>query len=306
MTELLKRMADIFDRTLWKNSANWSLGFILIPHYALLWDCNRVKNLNRWAMIKRLLSVIRHFGILVQRVNMTTIVAPPVELSNEVMRLVSEVETRAYSSSSKQRLYATALACQYAIQNEVQGDFVECGTWRGGHAIIARGVFDSYGNNRKVWIFDTFSGMSSPSEFDLDLNGKSAATEFVKYAENMPEDENDWRHAGIVEVKKNFTSLGLEIDTVKFVQGMVEKTLLSNHLPGSIAVLRLDTDWYESTKIELEVLYPLLSPGGVLIIDDYGHWKGCRKAVDEYFVDVQRPFLQYIDYTCRSGVKQGS
>lgn len=255
-------------------------------------------------MIKRLLSLFMRFGILVQRVNQTTIVAPPVELSKEAIGIVSEVETRAYSSSSKQRLYATALACQYAIQNEIKGDFVECGTWRGGHAIIAKAIFDSYDSERKVWIFDTFSGMSSPSEFDLDLNGKSAKIEFNKYAENMPKDQNLWRHSGIVEVKKNFESLGLEIDTVEFIQGMVEDTLLSNHLPGSIAVLRLDTDWYESTKIELEVLYPLLSPGGVLIIDDYGHWKGCRKAVDEYFECIDRPFLHYIDYTCRSGIKQ--
>lgn len=90
--------------------------------------------------------------------------------------------------------------------------------------------------------------------------------------------------------------------------GDVEQTLLdeSNH-PARISLLRLDTDWYHSTRVELEQLYPLLSPGGVLIIDDYGHWEGCRKAVDEYFAANRiRMFLQRIDYTGRLGIKQES
>jgi hypothetical protein len=73
-------------------------------------------------------------------------------------------------------------------------------------------------------------------------------------------------------------------------------------LPEKISILRLDTDWYESTKIELEILYPLLEPGGVLIVDDYGHFEGAKKAVDEYFCD-SKPWMQYVDYSCRLIIK---
>jgi predicted O-methyltransferase YrrM len=92
--------------------------------------------------------------------------------------------------------------------------------------------------------------------------------------------------------------------SVRFVEGDVVQSLkIESNLPESISVLRLDTDWYESTRAELEVLYPRLSPGGVLIIDDYGHWGGAKKAVDEYFRGRPKPLLQYTDYTGRMGVK---
>jgi O-methyltransferase len=105
-------------------------------------------------------------------------------------------------------------------------------------------------------------------------------------------------------VKANFANAGLLAEGVKFVKGDVAQTLAEpNELPAVISVLRLDTDWYESTRAELESLYPRLSRGGVLIIDDYGHWGGARKAVDEYFSQRDRPFFQYIDQTARSGVK---
>jgi O-methyltransferase len=94
-------------------------------------------------------------------------------------------------------------------------------------------------------------------------------------------------------------------DKIIFIQGDVAVTLeVPNNLPEGIAVLRLDTDWYESTKKELEILYPRLSVGGVLLVDDYGHWVGAREAVDEYFKrHNNRPFLVYNDNTGRAGVK---
>ena len=85
-------------------------------------------------------------------------------------------------------------------------------------------------------------------------------------------------------------------------KGDVLSTLaVPDNLPLKIAVLRLDTDWYESTRMELETLYPRLSVDGVIMIDDYGHWTGARRAVDEYFARGQRPLLQYTDATGRAG-----
>jgi hypothetical protein len=95
-------------------------------------------------------------------------------------------------------------------------------------------------------------------------------------------------------------------EQIRFVQGKVEETLPQTR-PESIALLRLDTDWYESTRCELEFLFPLLAPGGVLIVDDYGHWQGCRQAVDDYFAATgQLIHLARMDYTGRIGIKLGS
>lgn len=91
---------------------------------------------------------------------------------------------------------------------------------------------------------------------------------------------------------------------LEFVIGPVEETLITK-VPERIALLRLDTDWYESTRAELEYLYPRLVVGGVLIVDDYGHWKGARKAVDEYFAALgnDAPLLNRLDYTGRMAVR---
>ena len=88
------------------------------------------------------------------------------------------------------------------------------------------------------------------------------------------------------------------------IQGMVENTLLNkDNIPDQISLLRLDTDFYESTKIELEILFPKLVPGGILILDDYGYWSGARKAIDEYFKNTKY-WLHYVDPSCRYLIKE--
>ena len=102
-------------------------------------------------------------------------------------------------------------------------------------------------------------------------------------------------------VKKNILRYS-NINNIKFIEGEVEKTLLyEENLPKKISILRLDTDFYSSTKKELEILYPRLVSGGVCIIDDYGYWKGARQAVDEYFGDQK--WLHVVDQTCRYLIK---
>src|SRR5262249_6800965 len=116
---------------------------------------------------------------------------------------------------------------------------------------------------------------------------------------------NEWCYASLDDVRNNFVNVGLLSNNVVFVQGDVTQTLANEeNLPKSISVLRLDTDWYESTKKELEVLYPRLNRGGVLLIDDYGYWAGSKQATDEFFAKNQnRPFLQYTDSSGRLAVK---
>jgi len=105
------------------------------------------------------------------------------------------------------------------------------------------------------------------------------------------------------EVRHNLSNVGYPDDRIKLVKGLVEATL-PNKAPSKIALLRLDTDWYESTRHELIHLYPRLAQRGVLIIDDYGHWEGAQKAVDEYIRDNNLPvLLNRIDYTGRIAIK---
>lgn len=193
------------------------------------------------------------------------------------------------------------MACRYVVDAGIPGDFVECGVWRGGNAIIAASIFKSSGDSRRVHLFDTFNGMTEPGGHDDAIGG---ANDPKKLFESMKRDHgSDWCYASLDDVRRNFEVLGL--DNASFVEGDVIDTLADpQNLPERISVLRLDTDWYESTKKELEVLYPRLSLGGVLTIDDYGHWTGAKKAVDEYFSgSVSKPLLQFVDADGRAGIK---
>ncbi|MEP7242295.1 MAG: TylF/MycF/NovP-related O-methyltransferase [Gammaproteobacteria bacterium] len=226
----------------------------------------------------------------------------PVEISDADKAIFEYVRNGKMSTSSDERLYATIMACRHVVEKKIAGDFVECGVWRGGNSIIAASVFKTLAAARSLWLFDTFAGMTEPTQFDVNFRGEVAD---IKFGQTQQNDHNDWCFAPIEEVRANFSNAGLLGESVRFVKGDVARTLSgSEPLPERISVLRLDTDWYESTKVELEVLYPRLTPGGILIIDDYGHWGGARKAVDEYFANGARPFLQYIDHTARIGVKR--
>ena len=161
-----------------------------------------------------------------------------------------------------------------------------------------------YSNNtkRNLYLYDTFEGMPPPTEDDKTFDGKAAA-ELLE--SNTAKEENlVWAYSPLEAVKQAMNTTGYPADKIHFVKGKVEDTI-PKQIPSTIALLRLDTDWYESTKHELVHLFPLLVPGGVLIIDDYGHWQGARKAVDEYFeINKIRILLGRIDETGRIAIKQ--
>lgn len=136
------------------------------------------------------------------------------------------------------------------------------------------------GQVRDLYLYDTFDGMSEPTENDIAPSGQKAEL----LLKNLAKDEQNhiWAFAPIDKVRSNVESVGYPAEKIKFVKGKVEDTIPGT-MPEKIALLRLDTDWYESTKHELLHLYTLLVSGGVLILDDYGYWAGARKAVDEFF-----------------------
>lgn len=193
-----------------------------------------------------------------------------------------------------------------STSENIPGDFVECGVWRGGNGILAKKVFEHLGSNKNVWMFDTFEGMTAPTS--VDVAAKTQLSAEGHFLDSQKDTHNEWCFASLDDVQKNCADAGLNVNSFKFIKGDVCETLKTpKNIPAEISVLRLDTDWYESTKAELEVLYPRLSDKGVLIIDDYGHWEGAKKAVDEYFSSQDyKPLFNVIDRTGRSAIKTGN
>jgi len=208
---------------------------------------------------------------------------------------------RPFTCTSLERMYGLYQAVQHIVDADVAGDFVECGVWKGGSAMLTALLLQQRGvNDRDLWLFDTFDGMTPPGDGDVDFAGRHASAQL---AESGRATYGEWFNASIQQVHEAMASTGYPMDRVHLVRGDVMDTLPAAG-PRQIALLRLDTDWQASTQHELECLYPRLQRGGVLIVDDYGHWQGCRAAVDRYFREHRvHMLLQRLDYTGRMGVK---
>lgn len=225
----------------------------------------------------------------------------PPDFENIHSSIIDKV--RPYTMTSPERLYGLIESVQYLIKNNINGAFVECGVWKGGsmmaiaETLLALGV-----NDRELYLYDTFEGMTAPTEADVDQLNRDAASQLKQDASKKAESVV-WAYSGLEEVKQNIARTGYPSDKIHFIQGDILKTIPAQ-MPGKTALLRLDTDWYESTKHEMEHLYPQLVSKGILIIDDYGFWKGSKKAVDEYLQLHQIPLMLHrMDETGRSAVK---
>ncbi len=207
-----------------------------------------------------------------------------------------------YTMTSPERLYALYKAIEYLAAARIPGDIVECGVWRGGSMMCAAlTLLRAADTMRNLYLYDTFAGMVAPSEADIDLADHPAQAQLA--AEPRNESSLIWGYSPLETVQRNIASTNYPADRVIYIRGDVEQTIPAT-MPAAIALLRLDTDWYASTRHELRHLFPRLAKGGVLIIDDYGHWKGARRAVDEFFAasDV-KILLNRIDYTGRIAVR---
>lgn len=223
----------------------------------------------------------------------------PVDLQRDTIETI--VDVQGYSMTSMERLNGLCEAVRYLDRAGVAGDVVECGVWRGGSMMAIAKMFSRLGeSDRELHLFDTFAGMSEPTEMDVAVTGESAdhllATESIEDATSV------WCVSGLGEVKSNMAKTDYPANKIHYHVGKVEETVPGD-APDKIALLRLDTDWYESTRHEMEHLFPRLVDGGVLIIDDYGHWEGARKAVDEYLEKHSiGMMLHRLDYTGRIGI----
>ena len=208
----------------------------------------------------------------------------------------------AVTMTSLERRYALLNAVRYVVRHRIPGALVECGVWRGGSMMLVAQTLRHLGaTDRHLHLFDTFEGMSKPGAEDVDFLGRSAADRMDKTAKRSG--HAMWAIASLADVQANMRQTGYPESQVHFRVGKVEDTV-PGQAPDQIAVLRLDTDWYESTRHELVHLYPRVARGGVIIIDDYGYWKGARKAVDEFLASIPDAILlNRIDDTGRIAIK---
>lgn len=215
---------------------------------------------------------------------------------------------RPFTMTTARRLAALCDGVEYVSRHAIPGALVECGVWRGGSMMAAALTLLRAGDtSRDLYLFDTFQGMPAPTERDTKswYDGYSPVGRWRRGREKGGEAENEWHYVPVERVRATLESTGYPPERLHLVPGMVEDTIPAQ-APEQIALLRLDTDWYASTRHELEHLFPRLADGGVLVIDDYGHYEGARQAVDEYFEGTgRRILLNRIDYTGRIALKQG-
>jgi hypothetical protein len=203
------------------------------------------------------------------------------------------------SLTSLERRYSLYKAVEYIIKNNIPGNIVECGVWKGGSMILcALALLKMNNKEKKLFLYDTYEGMSEPTEIDICLKDNRHFSEF-----NRNFEKNICLNVPLEEVKKNLETTGYPKEKIIYIEGKVEDTI-PGIIPEKISILRLDTDFYESTYHEFEYLFPRLVKGGVLIVDDYGVWKGSRKATDDYIKENHiKMYLNRIDDSGRIAVK---
>lgn len=276
--------------------------------------------------MKRMLKrILKKFDLEIRRINENHV--EPVKLTQDISRLrknlynkylpyfelndfsendIKTIESvSSFTMTGPLRIKALLQSVEYIVNNNISGDIVECGVWKGGSImLIAKKLLELGDIERNIYLYDTFEGMSEPIDIDISHDNLSASELLVSAEAKKKEGNNVWCYSSLEEVKNNIISTGYNPEKLHFIKGKVEETL-SKHLPANkLALLRLDTDWYESTKSELNYLYPLLVNKGILIIDDYGQWLGQQKAVDEYIsMNNLNLFLNRIDFSSRLAIK---
>jgi len=184
-----------------------------------------------------------------------------------------------FTITSAECVYALFRAVSYVIANRIPGDIVECGVFRGGSVMACAHSLHHFGDHkRRLFLYDTFEGMTQPTERDVDFMGRTAEDHLKTWGVSRM---NEMTACSLEQVRQNVSTCPYPPEKFVFVKGPVEQTIPQT-VPDRISILRLDTDWFESTRHEMVHLFPRLAPGGVVVIDDYGFWTGAREAVDGY------------------------
>ena len=230
------------------------------------------------------------------------------ELDNRIADIPKETlaiyrQVQPFTLTSLERVAGLVDATRYVVEANIPGSIVECGVWRAGSSMcMALTQLGSSRTPREMYLFDTFEGMPDASDADVDYLDRVASEILTRERGLAPDQRKQSLFLAcspLDEVQRNMEATRYPAHLIHYVKGRVEETVPSQ-APATIALLRLDTDWYESTKHELFHLWPRVSPGGIVIIDDYGHWRGSRRATDEYFGEIGLcVMLNRLDYTGR-------
>jgi len=226
---------------------------------------------------------------------------PGLDFTDDEREVLSAV--REYTMTSAARVVSLVRAVDYLVSERIPGDFVECGVAAGGSVMAMAIRLKMLGAaDRRIWLYDTFAGMSEPTDEDRGRFGEPAA---ARYHKRLKDGVSTWINHPLEQVKAAVSTTGYPEHLIEYVKGKVEDTLPERR-PHALALLRMDTDWHASTAAEMEYLWPLLAPGGIAIADDYYRWRGSRKAIDEYLSTRRiRVFWARIDEHAAIAVKQG-
>jgi hypothetical protein len=185
-------------------------------------------------------------------------------------------------------------AIEYILKHTIPGALVECGVDKGAQPKCwMETLIKHQCTDRDIYLYDTFAGMTEPTKEDYSIRDSlmyhcTALQVQQEWEKQQRDDHNEWCYGSLEEVQKTLLDTGYPLDKIHFIKGDVLQTLQNAmNIPNQIALLRMDTDWYESSKKEMEVLYPHVVNNGVVIMDDYYHWNGQRKATDEYLINHQ-------------------
>tara|TARA_Y100001970_G_C14150735_1_gene812556 strand:- start:565 stop:1329 length:765 start_codon:yes stop_codon:yes gene_type:complete len=222
-----------------------------------------------------------------------------VEASDEELKMFEKINE--ISLTSLPNRWSLYQSLSYIRENNIEGDIVETGVFKGANLVLINDFLNQFNIDKKIYAYDTYEGQPKPSNLDFDYKGNS----MIKKFSNSGKKNNNSVYCSLENVKKNLQKYSINnLNKIIFIKGKVEETLNDeNNLPSKISLLRLDTDFYDSIKKSLEILYPKLTKGGILIIDDYGHFKGAKIAVDNYFKDKKSIWMHRVDYTCRLMIK---
>jgi hypothetical protein len=220
----------------------------------------------------------------------------PADFDDASVALVRRVQP--FTLTTPERIVALRDAVRWIVRAEVPGAIAECGVWRGGSMqVVALTLVELGVTDRELWMYDTFDEMPPPGDEDRDLSGRLVR----EVIEEAGEADPIYAYLPFDEVRAALEATGYPPERMHWVKGMVEDTIPAT-MPDELALLRLDTDWYRSTRHELTHLGPRLSPDAVLLIDDYGHFSGAQQAVDEYLATQPPVHLHRVDYSARLAI----
>jgi O-methyltransferase len=256
-------------------------------------------------MKKLLRKILHRRGYVVSRYKDVGTLQPAfADCDPRDLEIVRKVQN--YTMTDAHAVMNLLFAVQYVVANQIPGDIVECGVARGGSMMAAAHALRGLGDeSRMLYLYDLFyPGMPRGGEHDYTSANVNATEAFESAGILYDANAKDTIRATVAEVRDLMTSTGYPASRMQLVVGKVEDTIPAV-IPDRISILRLDTDLYESTRHELTHLFPRLSPGGVLIVDDYGSFLGARKATDDYLRQCGAPLflLRIGDAGCRFAVK---